>query len=89
MDQAEPLPPALRARFQRNIEEGFSGRAAALRVKLSPATGARWARQIKTKGHTVPAPQGRPRNTGKLAPYSLHFNRTGMMRALCSDVADG
>ena len=36
-----PLPDALRARFQRYIEEGLSGRAAALRLKLSPATGAR------------------------------------------------
>ena len=34
-----PLPEALRARFQRLIEEGFSGRAAALRLQLSPATG--------------------------------------------------
>ena len=38
---AAPLPDALRARFQRYIEEGLSGRAAALRLKLSPATGAR------------------------------------------------
>lgn len=36
------LPDALRARFQKVIEEGLSGRAAALRLKLSPATGARW-----------------------------------------------
>ena len=35
-----PLPDALRARFQGYIEEGLSGRAAALRLKLSPATGA-------------------------------------------------
>lgn len=32
-----PLPAALRARFQRLIEEGSSGRAAALRLKVSPA----------------------------------------------------
>ncbi|QBY00384.1 hypothetical protein E2K80_06205 [Rhodophyticola sp. CCM32] len=37
-----PLPDALRARFQKLIEEGLSGRAAALRLKLSLATGARW-----------------------------------------------
>jgi len=36
-----PLPDALRARFQRLIEKEFSGRAAALRLQLSPATGAR------------------------------------------------
>jgi len=37
-----PLPDALRARFQKLIEEGLSGRAAALRLKLSPTTEARW-----------------------------------------------
>ncbi len=30
---SSPLPSALRARFQRYIEEGLSGRAAALRLK--------------------------------------------------------
>ena len=63
-----PLPSALRTRFQKFTEEGLSGRAAALRVKLSPATGARWARQGRTKGHAEPAPQGPPRGKGKLAP---------------------
>ncbi len=64
-----PLPSALRTRFQRYIDEGLSGRAAALRLKLSPATGARWARQVRTKGHAEPAPQGPPRGKGKLAPH--------------------
>jgi len=64
-----PLPSALRTRFQRYIEEGLSGRAAALRLKLSPATGARWARQVRTKGHADPVPQGPPRGNGKLAPH--------------------
>jgi len=52
-----PLPGAHRARFQKLIEEGLSGRAAALRLKLSPATGAARA-----------ASQGRPRGKGKLDP---------------------
>jgi transposase len=68
-----PLPNALRARFQRSIEDGLSGRAAALRLRLSPATGARWARAIRTRGHADPAPQGRPRGRGKLAPYQGFF----------------
>ncbi|WP_271952220.1 transposase [Ruegeria faecimaris] len=68
-----PLPRALRARFQQYIEEGLSGRAAALRLKLSPATGARWAHKIRTRGHADPAPQGRPRGRGKLAPYRAFF----------------
>ena len=45
-----PLPDALRARFQQLIEEGLSGRAAALRLKLSPVTGARWGLAIRRTG---------------------------------------
>ena len=68
-----PLPSTLRARFQRYIEEGLSGRAAALRLKLSAATGARWALSIRVKGHSNPAPQGRPKGQGKLAPFRSFF----------------
>lgn len=64
-----PLPLALRTRFQRYIEEGLSGCAAALRLKLSPATGARWAHQVRSEGHAEPARQGPPRGRGKLAPH--------------------
>jgi transposase len=59
--------------FQHYIEEGLSGRAAARRLRLSPATGARWARAIRTCGHADPGPQGRPRGRGKLAPYQGFF----------------
>ncbi|RXV60755.1 transposase, partial [Roseovarius sp. A46] len=45
-----PLPDALRARFQKLIEEGLSGRAAALRLKVSPATGARWGLAVRRTG---------------------------------------
>jgi len=68
-----PLPSALRARFQRLIEEGLSGRSAALRLKLSPATGARWARQVRTTGQALPALRGRPPGHGKLAPHRAFF----------------
>ena len=64
-----PLPDALRARFQQLIEEGLSGRAAALRLKLSPATGARWGLAIRRTGQARAAPQGRPRGKGKLDPH--------------------
>lgn len=64
-----PLPDALRARFKACIEEGLSGRAAAARLKLSPATGTQWARAIRQHGAAAPAPQGRPRERGKLAPH--------------------
>ena len=40
-----------------------------LRLKLSPATGPRWARQVKIRGHAEPAPQGPARGKGKLAPH--------------------
>jgi transposase len=63
------LPDALRARFQHYIEEGLSGRAAARRLRLSAATGARWAQAIRTRGRADPGPQGRPRGRGKLVPY--------------------
>lgn len=68
-----PLPVALRARFQRYIEEGLSGRAAALRLKLSPATGAGWAHQVRMRGNALPASQGRPPGRGKLAPHRAFF----------------
>lgn len=68
-----PLPEALRARFQRYIEEGLSGRAAALRLKLSPATGARWALAIRLTGRAEAARQGRPKGRGKLDPHRDFF----------------
>jgi transposase len=62
-----PFPSALRARFLKDIEEGLSGRAAALRLKLSAATGARWAHQFRVKCHAEPAPQGPQFGRRKLA----------------------
>jgi transposase len=68
-----PLPDALRTRFQKLIEEGLSGRAAALRLKLSASTGTRWARSVRTRGHADPGPQGRPKGGGKLEPFTGFF----------------
>jgi transposase len=56
-----PLLDAQRVRFQRLIEEELSGRAAALRLKLSPATVARWAFSIRRTGQARVVPQGRPK----------------------------
>ena len=64
-----PLPAARWTRFQRYIEEGLSGRAAALRLKVSPATGARWRFAIRQTGTAKPAIQGRPKGKGKLDPH--------------------
>jgi len=51
----------------------LSGRAAALRLKLSPATGARWALAIRRTGRAEAAPQGRPKGKGKLDPHRGFF----------------
>ena len=68
-----PLPVSLRTRFQRLIEEGSSGRAAALRLKLSPATGARCSLSIRRTGQARAARQGRPKGKGKLDPHRAFF----------------
>jgi transposase len=44
-----------------------------VRLKLSPATGARWRHQIQTTGRADPAVQGRPKGSGKLAPHVGFF----------------
>ena len=54
-------------------KRGLSGRAAAWRLKVSPATGSRWARAIRMRSHADPAAQGRPPGKGKLAPYQAFF----------------
>ena len=59
--------------FSNISKRGLSGRAAALRLKVSPATGSRWARAIRMRGHADSARQGRPPGKGKLAPYQAFF----------------
>mgnify|MGYP000350542524 CR=1 FL=1 len=71
------LPDAFRTRFQLLFEEGFSGCAAALRLKLSPATGARWSLSIRRTGQARAAPQGRPKGKGKLDPHRAFFSEDG------------
>ena len=63
------LPMALRERFQSLIEESNCARAAARRLKVSAATGVRWAQKIKQTGSIDIQRMGRPKGTGKLAPY--------------------
>ena len=63
-----PLPEARPARVRTLIEQGLSGPAAALRLKLSPATGARWGLAIRRTGQARAAPQGHPRGKGRLDP---------------------
>lgn len=68
-----PLPIELRDRFARYIAEGLSGREAARRLRISAATGGRWACQIRARGVARKATMGRPRGTGKLAPFRAFF----------------
>ena len=63
------LSSELRTRFCEYIEEGLSGRAAAARLKLSAATGARWQRKWRETGAIAPEVQGRPRGHGKLSAH--------------------
>lgn len=64
---------ALRARFQDDITEGLSGRAAASRLKVSAATGVRWphkirARERKSRLKRKDAPKGMV-NLHGIAPF--------------------
>lgn len=68
-----PLSASLRGRFKQYIEEGLSARAAALRLRISPATGVRWAQRIRRGGEASVAVMGRPVGHGKLAPYADFF----------------
>ena len=55
----------IRRRFQRLIEGGASGRGAARRLLLSPATGVRLAAKVRRGESIVPARCGRPEGVGK------------------------
>jgi transposase len=63
-----PLSLDIRLRFQRCIEDGLSGRAAARRLMISPASGARLAKRIRAGAPITPAKCGRPTGWGKLGP---------------------
>jgi transposase len=68
-----PLPDALRARFQRLIEEGISECATALQLEVSVVIGARWRLAIRRTGQARVAPQGRPKSKGKHDPHRRFF----------------
>ena len=61
-----PLSLDIRCRFQRCIEDGLSGREAARRLMISPATGARLAKRVRSGAPITPAKCGRPAGWGKL-----------------------
>lgn len=55
--------------MQRHIEDGLNGRAAARRLKISPATGARLVGIVRRDEPLTPIKCGRPGGSGKLGPH--------------------
>jgi len=64
-----PLSLDLRRRFQRYIVDGLSGREAARRLMISPATSARLAGRVRRGEPLEPHKCGRPEGWGKLGPH--------------------
>lgn len=64
------LSTDLRERIVGFIEEGHGLREASRRFKVSASSVIRLASRIKRTGTCVPERQGRPRGSGKLAPFS-------------------
>lgn len=64
-----PLSLDVCRRFQRLIEDGLSGRAAARRLLISAATGVRLAARVRRGGNLAPKACGRRVGHGKLGPY--------------------
>jgi transposase len=60
----------LRLRLVRGVERGHSRRAVAAQFEVSPATAVRVQKRYEETGSVMPSRQGRPKNSGKLAPYS-------------------
>jgi transposase len=61
-----PLSVGVRRRFQRLIEDSFSGRAAARRLLISAATGVHLAAKVRRGASLAPRKCGRPPSRGRL-----------------------
>jgi len=64
-----PLSLDIRRRFERYIHEGLSGREAARRLLISPATGARLAAKVRVGETLAPRKCGRPTGYGRLGDH--------------------
>ena len=64
-----PLSLDIRLRFERYISGGLSGREAARRLMISPATASRLGQKIARGESLAPARCGRKQGKGKLAPH--------------------
>lgn len=64
-----PLSLDIRRRFERCILDGLSGREAARRLLISPATGVRLAAKVRSGESLTPAKCGRPTGWGRLGAH--------------------
>ena len=65
----KPISSDLRLRMVRGIADGASRRAVAGRFAVAPSTAVRVQARYAATGSVEPARMGRPRGSGKLAPY--------------------
>jgi transposase len=66
----KPVSNDLRLRIVRRIASGKSRRAAAAQFDVAPSTVVRLQARYAATGSVEPARQGRPRGSGKLAPFA-------------------
>lgn len=59
----------LRERLVKGFEAGKSCRALAAQFEVAPSTAVRVVGRYKATGSAAPTKQGRPKGSGKLAPY--------------------
>ena len=64
-----PTSNDLRLRMVRGIAAGKSCRAVAAQFEVAPSTAIRLQARYEATGSVEPAKQGRPKGSGKLAPY--------------------
>ena len=60
----------LRRRVVAFVEAGHSRRAAARQFRVANSAAIKLVRRVAATGSCAPARQGRPKDTGKLAPYT-------------------
>lgn len=65
----KPVSNDLRLRMVRGIASGKSRRAVAAQFEVAPSTAVRVQARYAASGSVEPSRQGRPKGSGKLAPY--------------------
>lgn len=65
----KPYSSDLRERIVAYVDSGHSRRAAADRFDVSPSFAVKLMHRVRDTGVSSPARMGRPRGSGKLAPY--------------------